>query len=213
MRRNLSELLIVFMVIGLLVALVYGAGRISYEPSAAAEGVGTGRVLMTSQIGWNILNTALPAGSDPNALVVGERTYLTLLATLTAGIDDDEKISYAHIPASWNGIRLRCRGYTNEGDVDYEIYLGTLANGLDCELTHIGQLAFVVGTQASIETTYEMADEVVVTTASTWEKLWSNTSPSGNSVATANIDLLGADLIVAVPITVDCNSRLIMKGY
>ena len=211
--RRCKELAAIFVVLIIMVAVVFSAARQPYSPSGPAEGVGQGAVLLSSQVPWNILDSTTDSGTEPTALAVTERTYLTVLAAVIAASSGDEEISVVHIPPSWNGIRFRCRSTTEGDDSDYQIYVGTLGGGTDCELVDLGELAFVTGTQASITSGSEMADECVITTSNCWEKAWSVANPSGDKVATASIDLLGADLVVIVGTTIDHNAELIGQGY
>ena len=170
----------------------------------------------TAQDAWITIDTTASAGDEPNDLAVTERTYATVSAAAEGG---DDKISiygdsYAEIEvlSSYNAVRFRCIGITGDGTATYQIYFGTLDQGTDCVLAKAGQLAWVVGTQASLTATYELADAVTAT-AGDWVKAWGTATPGSNQVAEASIDLMGADLIVVVPTTVSANCKLLMKGY
>lgn len=214
MRKKIVERLIVA---ALLIAMVlfcrYAFGRRTYNPSGLAEGLDSGRALLTSQIGWNVLDETTAAGTEPTDLAVTERTYLTVLAAIAADASGDGEISYASIPPTWNGLRFRAIGADDDGTATYQLYMGTLAGGTDCELAKLGQLAWVIGTQTSAaSSTMEMADAVTVTAAD-WTKSWGSASPGSNQVAEAAIDIMGADLLVMVPTVASSDCTLLVKGY
>jgi len=169
----------------------------------------------TPQAKWQVVDTTTSADAEATDLAVTERTYATVVAAIaaaTAGVGDGE-ISIYRIPDGFNAARFRCIGITGDGTATYQIYFGTLAvRGTDCELAKAGQLAFVIGTQASITSGYELADAVTVTSYC-WPVSWGSASPSGNLVAEASIDLLGADILIAVPTTASANCKLLIKGF
>jgi hypothetical protein len=166
---------------------------------------------------WTVIDTTDSSGLEPNDLAVTERTYQTAKAAAEGG---DAEISFFDVPRSWNGLRLRAIGITDDGTATYQIYLGTLGDGNkdddstaeDCELAYLGQFVFTIGTQASTTSTYEMADTLSIT-ASDWGDTPTAKSPAGNRVATGKVDLLGADLIVAVPTVVTADCKLLGKGF
>lgn len=202
-----------FVVIGaimLLAVTVYA--RIAYSPTSTSEGLRDAGALLSSQIAWNTIDATTSTGTEPTDLAVTERTYVTVVAAIAAASSGDEEISYAHIPPTWNALRFRCIGITENGTATYQIYLGTRAGGTDCELSKAGQLAFTIGTQASVTSTYELADAVTVTAAD-WAKSWGSASPGSDQCAEAAIDIMGADLLVVVPTTVTADCKLLVKGY
>lgn len=174
--------------------------------------------LHTATEAWVILDTTASAGDEPNDLGVTERTYATVVAAAEGG---DAKItiygddaSERLIMSDWNGVRLRASGITDDGTVTYQIYLGTLPVGAtDCELVNAGQLAFTIGTQAAVTATYEMADTLTITNDTTWTADWGSNSPTGELVAEAMVDLMGANIIVAVPTVASADSRLHARGF
>ena len=174
----------------------------------------------TAQNGWFTLASVASAGDEPNDLAVGERTYATVAAAIVAAASGDGKIviygdSYAERAnmLSCNVMCFRCTGITDAANIVWSIYLGTLETGdTDCALAYAGELDFTVGTQASLTSGYEFADTLVVTDGD-WVKTWGSSNPENNRVAEAAIDLMGADLIVAVPTAAACNCKLLMKGY
>lgn len=188
------------------------AARHAYSPSAPAEGVGQGYALMSSQIVWQVLDTTTSSGTEPTSLGVAERTYKTVVAAVVAASSGDEEISYTKIPPTWNGIRIRCIGITENADVAYDVHAGTLGNEDDCELALLGTLTYIIGTQASTTSGYEMADTLTVT-AGDWTATAGATSPTGDGLADYAMNLLGADFIVVVPVTVDVDCKLLIKGY
>ena len=169
---------------------------------------------------WTVLDTTSSDSDEPTDLAVTERTYQTVKAAIGTGASGDAEISIFDVPRSWNAIRLRAIGITDAGTYTVEIYLGTLGDGnrdvdstaADCELAYAGQLAWVVGTQVSTTSTYEMADAVTIT-SSDWAKDWNSASPSGNRVAEATIDLMGADVVVIVPTVASADSKLLGRGF
>lgn len=113
----------------------------------------TGNVLHTMQDGWVVIDETTSTGTEPSALAVGERTKLLVEAAITAAASGDDEISTYVIPASWNGIRFRSVGITNNDTQTYQIYLGartSLESTADCELSYVGQLVFTTGTQVSL---------------------------------------------------------------
>lgn len=191
------------------------ATRRAYYPSAPAEGLGQGTASMSSQITWNVLDATTSADDEVTDLAGGECTFMLVKAAILAAAanpsDGDGEISWARFPPTWNKIRFRCIGVGDGDDITHQIYFGSVGNGTDCELVKAGQLAWVIGTQASTTTDYEMADAVTVTEYC-WIMPWSKKSPSSNLVAEAAIDVVGADLIVIVTTVADGNCKLLGKG-
>lgn len=190
-------------------------GMLSYDSQGQMVEPGQ---LHTAQDGWVTLATTASAGDEPTDLAADERTYSTVDAAITAAVGGDEKIviygdsgSEIRELTSWNHARFRCIGITNNATVTYQVYLGTLDGGTNCNLAYAGQLAFTLGQQASTVTGYELADTLTAT-ASDNEKPWIRSSPGSDRVATGRIDIGGADLIVIVPTTVSCDARLLGKG-
>lgn len=167
----------------------------------------------TAQVSWKVVETVTSAGTEPTDLAVTERTYTTILAAIAAAADGDDEIEIFSVPDGWNIMRFRCIGITENGTVTHQIYLGTLASrGTNCEMVKAGQLAWVIGTQASTTSTYEMADAVTVTPYC-WPKPWVSSNPGSNLVAEAAIDLMGADIVIVVTTAASCNAKLLGKGY
>ncbi len=185
--------------------------RRNYNPSSDAEGLSDGSALMSSQIAWNIADETA-SGATVSDLLVTERTYALVVAAIATGANNDDEISIIHIPPTWNGVRFRCIGKAEDGIVTYQIYFGTLAGGTNCELVKAGQLAFVIGTQVSTTTDYEMAEKIT-TTASSWVLSWGDISPRNNTVAEGAINAMGADLIVVLATAVNTDCKLLVKGY
>jgi len=166
-------------------------------------------VTQTEQTEWQVIDTTTSAGDEPNDLAVGERTYTTVSAAAEGG---DEEISIFNVPEGANSARLRVIGATNNQSVTYQIYIGTKAAQWNCDLAKVCQLAFTVGQQASYINGYEYADTVTVTEYCLVKDVGSS-SPGSDLVAEVAFDLMGADIIVAVPTTADCNCKLLFKGY
>lgn len=177
--------------------------------------------LHTPRNRWVVLDTTSATSTEPSDLADTVRTYQTVVTAIAADSSGDGKISIYDVPRSWNKARFRCRGTTEEQNVIHYLYFGTLGSGnrhtdttsVDCELTYAGKLDWTTGDQTSIDTTYdEMADTLTVT-AGDWSKAWVSQSPTGDRVAEAAIDLIGADLIVIVTQTAGCDCQLIAKGF
>lgn len=165
----------------------------------------------TNQVGWKILDSTTSFGKEPNDLEIGGRTYASILADTNEGALE---VSIVHIPPTWTNVRFRCIGVSEDSNVIYQVYAGTLAEGSDCELAKVGQLTFVIGTQQSTITGYKMADTVTATTTEDdWVKSWATSSPANNHVAEATVDLMGEDILVLVPTTADCDCKLLGKGF
>lgn len=113
----------------------------------------TSNVLHTMQDGWIVVDETTSTGTEPSALAVGERTKLLVDAAIAAAANGDDEISTFAIPSSWNGIRFRSVGITDNDTQTYQIYLGTrssLESNADCELAYVGQLVWTTGTQVSL---------------------------------------------------------------
>lgn len=163
----------------------------------------------TARNTWVAVDTTSSDGDEPNDLAVSERTYATVSAAAEGG---DDEITVYSIPTSWNTMRLRCIGITNDQSIVHQIYLGTLGiGGTDCELNKAGQLTWTIGTQVSATATYELADSIAATDTGTEE--WDEIDPDDNTVAEAKIALMGADTMVIVTTTAGCNAQLLAKGY
>ena len=178
--------------------------------------------LHTARAVWVTIDTTTSAGSEPDDLGVGERTYTQVAALIAAAANDDEEMSVFDIPRSWNSIRLRATGTADDATVTYIIYLGTLGDGnrdtdstsADCDLSYLGTFAFQMGTQQSTTAT-DLFAEICVTTTGNWTKDITTTSPGENTfrVAEVRVDLAGADLLVAIPTVASTNSKLLGKGF
>lgn len=205
--RKLIPLLIV---LSLFAGVVYAIDKV-YLANKASQMVNPGQ-LHTAREAWIVLDATTSTGDEPNDLAVGERTYLTLAAAAEGG--DDEIATLSLVPyQDWSFARFRCIGITNDQTVTYQIYLGSLSpGGTDCALVKAGQLAFTIGQQVSTTATYEYADTLTLTEYC-WPKTWATSSPTSDLVAEACVDLMGADYIVAVPTTVSCDCKLLIKGY
>ena len=174
----------------------------------------------TARPEWVEVASTLSAGDEPTDLGVAERTYQTAKTAQIADVGGDGKIAFYDVPRESNAIRLRAMGITGDGTYTIQVYFGTLGDGnrdtddtlADCELAYAGQLAFVIGTQASVTATYKMADTVVAT-GPDWAKSWIVSNPGQNRVAEAFIDLMGADLVVIVPTEISANAKLIARGF
>lgn len=109
-----------------------------------------GSALVTMQNAWLVVETENSGDTEANEWAVTERTRKLSEALIVANAANETHISTFRIPAKWNGMRFRAAGITDDGTVTHQIYLGTLGGGEDCELTYVGQLAWVIGTQQTI---------------------------------------------------------------
>ena len=142
----MKKLIVVLLMLAL-VSVVYAAPRTIIATKEVA-----GNVLHTMQNGWVVVDETTSSGTEPSALAVGERTKLLVEAAIAADSNGDGEISTFVIPASWNGIRFRSVGITDNDTQTYQIYLGTTgsqATNADCELAYAGQLVWTTGTQVS----------------------------------------------------------------
>lgn len=215
MKKNLF----IFGALLVIVGVCFAANTLVAPVDLVGDRVDPGAVQTARPI-WVAIDTTSSAGTEPTDLAVTERTYQTVKTAQAADVGGDGEIAIFDIPRGWNAIRLRAQGITDDGTYTVQIYLGTLGDGnrdadsttADCELAYAGQLAWVVGTQGAVTATYEMADAVTVT-SSDWVKAWTSTTPSGNRVAEASIDLMGCDVIVIVPTVASADSKLLARGF
>lgn len=134
-ETNMKKIMVFLIVCGVLAGGVFGA---------------TGEVLETTQAVWQIAESETSASTQTDALGVTERTKRIVDALIAANANEEAQISIVQIPPKWNAVRFRNIGITDGGAVTHQIYLGTLGNGEDCELSHAGQLAWTLGTQQTI---------------------------------------------------------------
>lgn len=209
----MKRLIIVAVVLVLFAAIAVAIDPV-YIVNKAGLKVNPGQ-LHTERALWAVFDTSTSSGDEPNDLAVAERTYATVAAAAEGGDDEISTLDLRTAARNnWNRLRFRCTGITDGQSITYQIYLGTLGpGGTDCVLVKAAQLAFTVGTQVSTTATYEFADTLTVTEGYSWPVSWLSSSPTGNLVAEAAVDLMGADYIVAVPTTVGCNCQLLVKGY
>ncbi len=109
-----------------------------------------GSALVTMQNAWLIAEIENSGDTEANAWADTERTRKISEALIVANAANETNISTFRIPSKWNGMRFRAAGITDNGTVTHQIYLGTLGGGQDCELTYVGQLAWVIGPQQTI---------------------------------------------------------------
>ncbi len=140
----------------LLALLIMGARSIVTLIDLEGTRVDPGQ-LHTTRTTWTVIDSTPGTVSALADLAVTERYYQAVKAAIAAAANDDDEISIFDIPRSWNGIRIRGIGITDDQAFTYQIYLGTLGDGnkdsdttsADTELAYLGQLAFTVGTQES----------------------------------------------------------------
>lgn len=128
----------------LMVAPVF-AGRSSVE-TAKVEG----RRLFTNQDPWFIAESENSGDTQTDALADTEMTRVIVDRLIAADAANEGQISIFIFPSHWNSVRFRDIGITDDATTTHQIYLGSLIPGGDCELSHAGQLAWIVGTQTSI---------------------------------------------------------------
>lgn len=196
---------------------------------AGAVRVGQLNRLSTHHGIWTVVETCTSADDETTALAVGERTFQTVLAAILAEgdrTDKDGEIEWLIVPTEWNTVRFAAIGITEDGTYTVDVHSGTLptstkvtddlvkaiARGDDCNLTHIGTLAFVIGTQVSTTSTYELADAVTVTTKDATVS-WTAASNAADDTAEARIDLQGANVLIFVPTACSADSKLLATGY
>lgn len=126
-----------------LAVLVAGASLTSVSQT-------NGSALVTMQNSWLIVDETTSAGTQPTALGEDELKKLRLDIAIAAASSGDDEISTFLIPSKWNSIRFRSVNITaDSGNVVYELYLGTLGGGVECDLIYVGQLNFTSGDQDS----------------------------------------------------------------
>ncbi len=186
--------------------------------------------LHTARKQWVVVGSVLAAGDDPADLTVALRTYQTAKAAQTADVSGSGKIVIFDIPREVNGLRFRCRGVTENAAVTWQMYAGTLGDGFrdvdntdqDCDLAYLGQLAYVIGAQVATDALL-IADTLTIT-ESDWGKRWGYSINDGSTrppstimnadrISEGWIDIMGADLIVAVPTVIGTDAKLVLKGY
>jgi hypothetical protein len=86
------------------------------------------------------------------------------------------------------------------------------SENLDIANSSATSIASNVATIGGDLTHFELADTLTITNATTWPKSWGSTSPTGNLVANASIDILNADLLVIVPTAASADSKLLASG-
>lgn len=100
------------------------------------------------------------------------------------------------------------------GTITYKSASGAFTSGETVKIidsrgeTHLDVLTHA----ASDLIDFELADAVTVTPYC-WTKSWGYASPGSNLAAEASIDLMGADLLIAVPTTASADCKLLGKGF
>lgn len=213
--RRAKEISVVILVLLGLVAVAWGIDAV-YTANKAGSIVQPGQA-HTAQSAWAIVDATTSDGKEPNDLLVDERTYAAVVAAVAAAAsttDGDIEISVYAIPTWINAGRFRSGGVVDNDTATYQIYLGTLGpGGTDCDLANAGQLVFTMGTQESSIADCNLADAVTVTPYC-WPKSWGYaTNADADLVAEATLDLMGADILVAVPTETSTDCWLFMKGF
>lgn len=179
--------------------------------------------LYTAKSRWIVMDSSTAADAEPTDLAADKRTYQAVKALIAAADNastGNGEIAIFDVPNTWNDLRVRCIGVTNDSLIVYQVYLGNLGPGnkhkdstaADCELAYGGQLTFTIGQQSSVTSTYEFADTLAATNGDVTAE-WTFTSPLSDRIAEGKIDLQGADVIVLVPTTVACDCKLLGNGY
>ena len=156
----------IFFILFLLPALCFAQPIRSVHPVE-------GSVLHTIQTAWQIAESENSGDSQANALGVTERTKKIVDRLIAAAANNDDQMSIYILPSKWNALRFRAIGITDGGTLTHQIYFGTLGGEDDCELSYVGQLAWVTGTQTSIY------DQITFTSGGTYE-------PKPGDVVTGN---------------------------
>ncbi len=177
--------------------------------------------LVTIRDVWKVANNCVSAGDEPTALGVDERTFQTIDAAITAAQNGDEKITFYDVPDGANSVMFTAIGITNDDDYSVDIYSGTLGttvskargDSIDCDMTHIGTLAFIFGLQESSTSGSLMAQSVTATSKDSTATLISKGTVDSDRTCEASIDLQGADVLVIVPTICDSDSKLLAKGF
>ncbi len=119
--NKMKKKLIVFLI--LLCSLCYAAPR-TFTQVKEVEG----SILHSIQNGWVVVDETTSTGTEPSALAVGVRTKLLVEAAIDAASSGNDEISTFIIPSSWNAIRFRSVGITDNDTQTYQIYLGTIGS-------------------------------------------------------------------------------------
>lgn len=166
---------------------------------------------------WIPLNSSLSADGNATDLSVAQRTYLTAQAAIAADADNQAQISLitltSEVESPVNALRFRCVGATADTVCTYNIYTGTRKENPDCELSLLGTLSFTVGTQVSMGSGLEFADQLTVTGGSTSALFKNTTSAADERVAETYIDIQGDDTLCSVPTAVGSDCQLLAKAY
>lgn len=197
-----------------LVATAWGIDAV-YTANKAGAIVEPGQ-LHSGRSAWVIVDATTSDGKEPNDLGVDERTYAAVVAAVTAAAsttDGDIEISVYPIPTWVNTGRFRSGAITDNDTATYQIYLGSLGpGGTDCDVVNAGQLVFTFGTQESTVADCNLADAVAVTPYC-WPKSWGSvTNPDADLVAEADLDFMGADVLITLATETSTNCWLFMKG-
>jgi len=107
-------------------------------------------ILHTVKSAWLVMDETSSAGDEPTALGEDELKKSRLDIAIAAAASGDGEISTFILPSKWNWLRFRSVNITKDsGNVIYDIYLGTLGGGVECDLVYAGQLDFTSGDQDS----------------------------------------------------------------
>lgn len=216
--RKVKQILTIILILLVVATVAWGIDQF-YTTNRHGVVVDPGQ-LHTAKKTWVVIDAHESDSTEPTALGTDECTYDAVVTAIGLAQSGDEEISiYGDdlserlIMSGWNMVKFRCIGTTNGGVITYQIYFGTLEPGdTDCELVKAGQLAFVIGQQASTTSDYEMADTLAVTQYC-WSKSWGSASPVADLCAEAAIDMMEANLIVALCSSANCDAKLIATGY
>lgn len=185
----------------------------------AARRAIVGSELATPNFPFAVAATWTSAGTEPDALAVGERTYKTIVAAVAAAATDagDDEIEVYTVPYGTNAIRIRGIGITHTHAMVFNVLTGTYDGSIeDGEMVLRGTLTFTVGQQASTTTDYEMCDQVALTAASDAASTsdWTISNPGDvDTCAEAMLDLQGDDIVILVPTTLASDAKVLIKPY
>lgn len=100
------------------------------------------------------------------------------------------------------------------GTIQYRSNSGTFTNSETISIVNPRGVtqADVLTHAASDLVLFEWADTLTLT-AKSWGSTWSSVSPADDTIAEAELDVKGADFLVALPSTCDADAKLLIKGY
>lgn len=136
--------------------------------------------------------------------------YVPRVGDVVTGNTSGETAVVVEVPTAATGSFA---GGDATGTIKYRSKSGTFTNSETVKIGDAkGAKANVLTHAASDLVGFEMADGVVSTTKS-WGSSWSTISPADDTNAEAEIDVKGADLLVALASETSHDCKLLAKGY